>query len=37
MGLCRSRRGGGAVGVIKGRDEKRERKKNAMRKEKKNK
>ena len=35
VGLYRSRRGGGAVGVIEGRDEERE-KKNAMRKEKKN-
>ena len=35
VGLCRSRHGGGVVGVIKGRDKERE-KKNAMRKEKKN-
>jgi hypothetical protein len=38
MGLCRSQRGGGAVGVIEGRDEEREKKKkkDVMRKEKKN-
>ena len=38
MGLCRSWRGGGVMGVIEGRDEEREKKKkkkDAMRKEKK--